>query len=460
MKKNDVLTGTIQGLMYPGIGILNVEDSAISVKGALPGQEVEVRLTKNHRTRKEGRLLSVLSRADYEVESFCEHFGSCGGCARQTVAYDKQLALKKDAVNELFSANDIDFAFETILGSPGIYEYRNKMEYSFGDAVKGGELNLGMHKKGRFYDVVSIPQCHLVDEDYRRIVTGIEAFCRQEGYGYFNRNSGQGLLRHLVVRKGYGTGEILVGISTTSQPGFDEKAFVDVVLGLELSGRLVGIVQLVNDATGDAVKASANDKVLYGKSSYTEKLMDLTFEVSFFSFFQTNTRGAEVLYEKALELLTDLEGKVLYDLFSGTGTIGQIAAPKVKAVYGIEIVEEAVAAAKENAACNGLTNCHFIAGDVFAVLDHVPVKPDVIIVDPPRAGMMPKAVEKIAAYGVSEIVYISCNPKTMAENLVQFKELGYEIKTGFMVDLYAHTEHCETVVLLSHKKSQASSPSL
>ncbi len=460
MKKNDIIAGKIEKLIYPGLGILAVDEHKVQVKGALPGQVVEARLTKNHRTKKEGRLLAVCSRAEYEQASFCEHFGSCGGCARQTVPYNKQLNLKKEAVNALFLEHNLEFSFDEIVGSPEIYEYRNKMEYSFGDEVKGGLLNLGMHKKGRFYDVVSIPNCHLIDGDFRCIIDNIEALCREMGLTYFNRNSGLGLVRHVVVRKGFGTGEILVGISTTSQPGFDSERFVSMLNGLSLEGKIVGILQLVNDATGDAVKASEHDLLLFGKPSYTEHLMGLTFEVSFFSFFQTNTQGASVLYRKALGLLSDINGKVLYDLFSGTGTIGQIAASQAKFVYGVEIVEDAVLAATENAKANALENCQFIAGDVFHVLDAVPEKPDVIIVDPPRAGIMPKTVDKIAAYGVPEILYISCNPKTMAENLVQFQEHGYHIQKGSMVDLYPHTDHVETVVLLSHKKSQASSPSL
>lgn len=451
IKKNQLITGRVDRLIYPSQGVVMAEDAEILVKGALPGQNVELRLTKNHRLKKEGRLLSVLERAHYEAASFCEHFGSCGGCARQTVPYQEQLSLKQQAVNALFSSHGVELTFSDILASPSQFEYRNKMEYSFGNETKGGILNLGMHKKGRFYDVVSIPQCHLVDSDFRAIVACIEALAREAGWEHFNRNTGIGHLRHVVVRKGYGTGEILVGISTTSQEGFDEVRFVEAIRALELKGTLVGILRLMNDDLGDAVKASDQDKLLFGKPSYTERLLDLSFEVSFFSFFQTNTLGAEVLYEAALGQLSSLEGKVLYDLFSGTGTIGQLAAAKAESVYGIEIVADAVAAATENAKRNGLENCTFLAGDVFAVLDQVTVKPDVMVVDPPRAGMMPKTVDKIAAYGVAEIVYVSCNPKTMVENLQQFIEHGYKPVTGLLVDLYPHTDHVEAVVKLERQ---------
>lgn len=455
LKKNQLIQGKISDLLYPSLGVMRLEGAEILIKGALPGQEVEIRLSKNHRLKKEGKLLSVLERADYEEASFCEHFGSCGGCARQTVPYQDQLALKRGAVNALFRGAGLDYAFEEILSSPEIYQYRNKMEYSFGNETKGGIVNLGMHKKGKFYDVVSIPLCHLIDGDFRAIVTCIEALARQEAWAHFNRNTGEGTLRHVVVRKGFHTGEVLVGISTTS--GFieaDEAVLVAALKALPLEGKLVGVMRLVNDDLGDAVKASSRDRLLYGKPSYTEKLMGLTFEVSFFSFFQTNTQGAQRLYEEALSKLSDLEGKVLYDLFSGTGTIGQIAAARARQVIGIEIVAEAVEAANLNASFNGLDNCTFLAGDVFAILDQMATmpeaeKPDVIVVDPPRAGMMPKTVDKIAAFGVSEILYISCNPKTMVDNLLQFEEKGYQIKEGSLVDLYPHTDHVETVVLLS-----------
>lgn len=452
MRKNDVLIGQVTQLVYPSQGIVVHGNHQIAIKGALPGQTLEFRLSKNKSNAKEGKVLQVLERAPYEVPSFCEHFGNCGGCARQTVPYPIQLDLKATAVQGLLTNAGIDLALEPILESPKPYEYRNKMEYSFGNEEKGGILNLGMHKKGRFYDVVSIPQCHLIDSDYRQIITALENLARQEGWNQFNRNKGEGQLRHTVVRKGHQTGEILVGISTTSDPLFNENLVTETLLALPLEGRIVGIMRLVNDGIGDVVKPNPEDHMLFGRDYFYEQLFDLKFKVSFFSFFQTNTLGAQVLYQKALSYMGDVNGKTVFDLFSGTGTIAQIVAEKAKKVVGVEIIEDAVEAAKINAKENGLENCQFIAGDVFAVLSALEETPDAIIVDPPRSGMMPKTVEKIASYGVAEILYISCNPKTMVENLVQFQTLGYEPVRGTLVDLYPHTDHVECVVLLTRQE--------
>lgn len=449
MKKNDIITAVASQLQYPDRATITVDNHKIQVKGALPSQVLTLRITKKRRNKISAKVQEVSVRAPYEVDSFCEHFGECGGCARQTVPYDKQLEIKQNAVDQLFKAHGLDINIEKTIASPSPFAYRNKMEYSFGDAEKGGQLNLGMHRKGRFYDVVSIPHCHIVDADYRAITSTVEALCRKRNWPKYNRNSGTGIMRNLVIRKGHFTGEILIGIATSSDKTFDETLFVDTLLNLELAGKIVGIYHLINDDVADVVKAMPNDHIIYGRDYFYEKLLGLTFKVSFHSFFQTNSRGAEVLYQTALEMVTDTKDKIVYDLFSGTGTIAQLVAKRAKHVYGVEIVEDAVKAAQENARANQIDNCTFIAGDVFKALDEMSEKPDTIIVDPPRAGMTPKTVEKLARYGVDEILYISCNPKTMAGNLVDFETLGYKVNRCVLVDLYAHTVHVECVALIS-----------
>lgn len=448
MKKGQILEGQVVSIAYASHGIVYHGDHKLKIKGALPGQKIVYRVSKNRRTSKEGKVVEVLERAPYEVASFCEHFGECGGCARQTVPYEEQLNLKRTAVDSLFEEAGIPTRVTHVTESPLIFAYRNKMEYSFGDAEKGGILNLGMHRKGRFYDVVSIPKCHLVDSDYLAIVAAIEDLARQKGWEKFNRNTESGLLRHVVVRKGTQTGEILVGISTTSSPLFDEAIFVETLSTLSLEGQIVGIYHLVNDDLGDVVKPNPLDKLLFGRDYFYDKLLDLTFKISFFSFFQTNTLGAEVLYQKVIDMIDHIEGQTIFDLFSGTGTIGQIVAKKAKKVIGVEIIEDAVAAAKENAIANGITNCEFVAGDVFKVLQTIDEKPQVIIVDPPRAGILTKAVTKIASYGAKEIIYVSCNPKTMVEDLKDFMVHGYEVNQCELVDMYPHTDHVEAVCKL------------
>ncbi len=439
---------TVDALVYPNSASGIIEGRRVNVKNGLPGQQLSVQISKLRRNRVEARICDVTERATYEVASFCDHFGECGGCARQTVPYRSQLELKLKSINALFAQNDISMRVDRIIASPSIYHYRNKMEYSFGDLEKGGQLNLGMHRKGRFYDVVSIPRCHIVDGDYNAITAALEKLCRAEGWPKYNRNSGQGIMRNLVIRKGYFTDEILIGLATSSAP-FDVQKVVDSLLALDLKGRIVGIYHLINDDVADVVKPQPADHLVYGRDYFYEKICGLTFKVSFHSFFQTNSRGAEVLYQAALALIPDLADKVVYDLFSGTGTIAQIVAQSAKSVQAIEIVADAVAAAKENAAHNGIDNCTFLTGDVFKILDQVTEKPDIIIVDPPRAGMTPKTVQKIADYRVQQMLYISCNPKTMVANLLDFFERGYALKNCFLVDLYPHTPLVEAVALLS-----------
>ncbi len=440
----------IDTLVYPTSAIGEINGRQVNIKNGLPDQQVSVLINKVRRNKGQARILELIAPAPYEVKSFCEHFGECGGCARQTVPYEKQLALKQAAINALYQKNGIEFAVTKIIPSPLIYAYRNKMEYSFGDLEKGGQLNLGMHRKGRFYDVVSIPHCHIVDDDFNVITSAVEALCRTENWPKYNRNTGEGIMRNLVVRKGHFTGEILVGLATSSTPFAIEKV-VETLLNLDLKGKIVGIYHLINDGVADVVKAQPDDHLIYGRDYFYENICGLKFKVSFHSFFQTNSRGAELLYREALALIPQLDDKVVYDLFSGTGTIAQIVAARAKSVYAIEIVGDAVAAAKQNAEINGIANCTFLAGDVFKILDGVSTKPDVIIVDPPRAGMTPKTVQKIADYGVDQILYISCNPKTMVQNLTDFFARGYQLTESFLVDLYPHTPLVESVVLMEKR---------
>ncbi len=438
----------VNSLTYPNWGVVEVNGKEIKVKNALPEQVVNIALKA--RKRKQGRLLTVEDRAPYEKESFCINFGDCGGCARQTVDEIKQLELKSLAVKNLFLENDLAIDIADITPSPLNFAYRNKMEYSFGDAEKGGELNLGMHRVGRFYDVVSIPECQIVDEDYNIIRCAVEEYARKNNLAKFNRNDLSGVMRNLVIRKGKYSGEILIGIATSSANEFKGEEFVEHLLSLKLDGKIVGIYHLLSDEVADVVKAHPEDKLIYGRDYYNEEILGLKFKVSFHSFFQTNTLGAELLYQKALGLIK-AKDKIVYDLFCGTGTIAQIVARDAKKVYGVEIIADAVKAARENAKINKLANCQFLEGDVFDVLDEVEEKPDLIILDPPRAGLMPKTVEKVASYGVDEILYISCNPKTMASNLLLFSELGYQANDCHLVDMYPHTPLVEAIVLL--KKS-------
>lgn len=381
----------------------------------------------------------------------CKHNADCGGCIYQETPYEDQMALKAKTVQRLVEEKGaFPRRFLGVEGSPQRYGYRNKMEYTFGDEVKDGEMTLGMHKKGRFMSIITVDECQLAPPDFNKILRATLDFCTDRGYNFYHKKAHKGLLRNLVLRCGVNTGELLVNIVTTSQGEFDGQAYVKCLEALDLDHELAGTLQTYNDGLSDAVNCDRL-KILKGRDYYMEEIMGLKFKVSAFSFFQTNVAAVEKLYAEAISFIDDVEGKVVFDLYCGTGTIAQSLALRAKEAIGVEIVEEAVEAARENAARNGLKNCKFIAGDVLAVLDSLEERPDVIVVDPPRAGIHPKALQKILNYGVEQILYISCNPKSLAENLEMMKFAGYTVDTLKVFDNFPFTKHVETAVLLVRK---------
>ena len=389
----------------------------------------------------------MINMADFR--DLCPHREFCGGCIYQDVPYEKQLEEKEREVLRLLEAKGVTpEKIDSIEGCPSAFCYRNKMEYTFGDFVKDGEMTLGMHRKKNFMSIVTVDSCQLVDPDFNIILKAVLDFSVERGYTFYHKRSHSGLLRNLIIRKGIRTGELLVNIVTTSEKGFDEERFTEMLLSLTLDNNIVGILRTYCDSLADAVVPDSL-KILYGRDYYMEKLLGLDFKVSAFSFFQTNVEAAERLYTEALALVDSFEGKKAFDLYCGTGTISKVLALKAKEVLGIELVEEAVGAARENAALNGLDNCRFIAGDVFKILNEVSDKPDVIVVDPPRVGIQPKALDKIISYGVKEIIYISCNPKTLAENLRYLDYYGYKCRYLKPFDNFPMTKHTECIALLS-----------
>ena len=570
MKKGQTGTGTVRCIKFPNKGIVDtVEERNISgtveketvqsqvvVKNTLPGQQVSFQVNKVRGGKAEARLLEVLKTAENEVESPCRHFGVCGGCTYMTLPYEEQLKIKEQQVQELLDGVLLDqgkvgnqhqmnqgvdehmeedearlrdegtYKFEGIQGSPREFAYRNKMEFSFGDEVKDGSLELGMHKRGSFYDVVSVTDCQIVDEDYRKILQCVLTCFREKEVPFYHKMTHVGYLRHLLVRKAVKTEEILIDLVTSSQTPPDticmEKGlledFKDELCKLKLKGHIVGILHTTNDALSDTVRDDGTD-ILYGQDYFYEELLGLRFKITPFSFFQTNSLGAEVLYDTVREYVREsfhfggaadkaedraedkaedkvedkekgkaedkaedktegkekgkaedksedrieddrladwtesLHNKIVYDLYSGTGTIAQLLAPVAKKVIGVEIVEEAVTAARQNAELNGLHNCEFIAGDVLKVLDEIEEKPDFIVLDPPRDGIHPRALEKIIHYGVDRIIYISCKPTSLTRDLEILTARGYRVERARAVDLFPATANVETCVLLSHKNS-------
>ncbi|MCM1252986.1 MAG: class I SAM-dependent RNA methyltransferase [Clostridium sp.] len=550
MKKGQVIEGIVQRVDFPNKAVVESKDGLCVVKNALPGQKIKCSINKVRKGKAEGRLLEVIEPSSLEIESPCPHFGVCGGCVFLSLPYEEQLRLKEAQVKKLLDSvlwKQGEYGFEGIKPSPVCYGYRNKMEFTFGDEVKDGPLSLGMHKRGRFYDIVSVMDCQIVDEDYRRIlrcVRGYFADLQDRGVDitFYHRLRHTGYLRHLLVRKAAKTGEILIALVTTTQEvggGAGENAetdgsiraggsagddssvgacssagdgssvgacssagdgsgvgtcgievrgrvteveilenLKDELLRLPIAGSIVGILHTKNDSLADVVR-SDETTILYGKDYFYEELLGLKFKISQFSFFQTNSLGAEVLYQTAREYIAEYmagndgmqeaagdreesesadgiraadgirSGKVVFDLYSGTGTIAQLMAPVAKKVIGVEIVEEAVEAARENAKLNGLHNCEFIAGNVLKVIDTIEIKPDMIILDPPREGIHPKALDKIIRYGVEHILYISCKPTSLARDLEVFLERGYKVEKAVCVDMFPGTGNVETVCLLS-----------
>ena len=486
MKKGEIAEGIISYVDFPDKGIIIIGDDErkVVLKGGITGQKVRYRIQKRRNDRYEACIEEVIEKAAIETrEPVCRNYGLCGGCSYHTLPYAEQLKLKSSQVKKMLDrVITTDYEYEEILGSPTEWETRNKMEYAFGDSYKGGPMSLGLHKRGHFHDILFTDDCKIVNDDFNRILRCVFEHFNEAEISFYNKAMHRGYLRHLLVRRASKTGEILVALETSSDfITKDEKTAMEMeslkeflaspnavyekgeqseeekdILGkmveklkkVSLEGKITGIIHLVNDEVSDDVKAERQE-ILFGRDYITEELLGLKFKITTFSFFQTNSLGAEVLYSKVREYVGNNEGNVVYDLYSGTGTIGQIISPVAKKVIGIEIVEEAVTSANENAKLNGLTNTEFLAGDVFKVLDEVKEKPDFIILDPPRDGVSPKALKRVLSYGVKDIVYIACKPTSLVRDIPEFEEAGYRVKKVCLCDMFPETLHVETVALLS-----------
>lgn len=458
MKKGDIFEGVIEKIDFPNKGRVYIDDQRITVKNGIPGQKVRAMVNKKKGKKLEARLMEVVEKSPLEkVEPLCSNFPACGGCMYQTMAYEDQLEMKKNQLKALLdeamisggqtdSEGHADYEFEGIIASPVQTAYRNKMEFSFGDVYKDGPLSLGLHKKGSTYDILTTDDCKIVHDDFCKILRCVLDYFTEFPAPFYKKMQHTGYLRHLLVRRSHSTGEILVNIVTTSQESHDLMPLVGRLNALEC--HIVGILHIINDSLADVVQ-SDETRILYGRDYFYEDILGLRFKITPFSFFQTNSEGAEVLYSTARKYIGDTKDKVVFDLYSGTGTIAQVLASVAKKVIGVEIVEEAVEAAKVNAELNHLDNCTFLAGDVLKMLDEIEEKPDYIILDPPRDGIHPKALKKIINYGVERMVYISCKPTSLARDLEVLLQNGYTVEKVCGVDLFPMTVHVESVVLMS-----------
>lgn len=449
MKKRDILEINVDELRFGGEGVSSQDDKTIIFKNGIPGQKVKVLIKKVRKNKADAKILETITKSDIETETTCDHYAVCGGCSLLSAPYNYQVDLKKSQLKNMFvSAGHSEFENLEMVASPINLEYKNKMEFTFGNETKDAPLSLGMHMTTRSNSIVLVDTCKIVDSDYRQIIKSTCNYFQEKALPFYKIMSHEGYLRHLVVRKGQNTGELLINIVTTSQIDFDMGEYVKILNSLELEGNIVGILHTINDSLSDAVICDSL-KILFGRDFFYDELLGMKFKISPFSFFQTNTKCAEVLYGITRDMLGDKKDKIVYDLYSGTGTIGIIISKNAKEVYGIELIEEAVDMAKENCIINDVKNAHYIAGDVATEVSKLEVCPDVIIIDPPRSGIHPKALRDIISFNPKEIIYVSCNPKALVSELTNFKSAGYKIVKTVGVDQFPNTPHAEVITLMS-----------
>lgn len=455
MRRKKVIDVKVEEMEYPNFSIGDYEGVKVQFKGGLLGQTCRVKITRNRSTNKKAKFLELIDHSYLEnAKEFCPNSDICGGCAYQRLSYETELMLKLDMIKKLIKKENISIESDiSINRSPVTKGYRNKMEYTFGDSEKGGPLVLGLHKQGRFYEIVDTVNCNIVDHDFEKIRQFVQKYFREKNADFYHRTKQEGLLRHLVVRKAMKTGELMVVLVTTSDEAFDEikkDLFVQALLKTETMGKIISVYHVTNDSLADAVIPEKVD-LLYGRDYIEEEMMGLKFRISPFSFFQPNVFAAEKLYQKAYEFADINENSKVLDLYSGTGTITQVMASKCKKATGIEIVEEAVEKANENARINELENIEFICGDVLKQIENISGDYDTVVLDPPREGINPKAINKIIDIMPEKFVYISCNPKTQVRDIKIFQERGYSVKKYQVFDQFVKSRHVEALVLMTRE---------
>ncbi len=377
--------------------------------------------------------------------NICDHYDLCGGCSSLDVPYQKQIEQKKEKVKSYYLDNEImEFPLSKVVESLNIYEYRNHMELSFGDLEIGGKLQLGLHPRGKRYEVVTIDGCYLIDKDFRKIIRTMIDYFRNTDFKKYHIKLREGYLRNVKLRKGVNTGEILINLITTSQRDPDLSDLVNKLKNLEYKDELIGIIHTINDDFADAVKVD-EVRTYYGRNFFYEKLLDYKFKISPLDFFQVNTKTAEKLYKIIIDHIKESKDETVYDLYSGTGSIAQLISPYVKKVIGIELDKSAVKQARANLQLNNIDNCEFIQGDVREILKNKKEPVKKVIVDPPRPGLHSEVIKSIIDIYPNEIIYVSCNPKTQAEDLKKLLYNNYHIEDIKLVDMFPHTSHIESV---------------
>jgi 23S rRNA (uracil1939-C5)-methyltransferase len=442
LTRNQELELTIDSLAYGGRGVARHGELVVFVARALPGDRVRARVTKFKRRYAEAQTVELLQPGPGRVQPRCSHFGVCGGCAWQDLEYGEQLRHKQAQVTDaLQRLGRLDgFALAPIEPARSIWEYRNKFEYSWSQTELGASL--GFHVAGRWDQLMAVERCHIASQPSNELRRAFERWAREQQLTAYRQRDGDGFLRHLVVREGRRTGQLLAMLVTA--PGA-----VPAVERLSqlLGPQVVGVVHAVNDGVAE-VTGGLEPVTLFGSDEFEEQILGLTLRLSAGAFMQTNSEMCDVLYGHALEFAGLQPGDVAWDLYCGAGAIGLLAAPRVGRVVGVEISAESIARARDNAARNGIANAEFVQGDVAKelrpLLERVP-RPDVVFVDPPRAGLTPRAVRRLLELAPPRISYVSCNPTTLAPNARQLVDGGYRLEAVQPVDMFPHTHHIECV---------------
>jgi 23S rRNA (uracil1939-C5)-methyltransferase len=447
VQRGDELELAIDSLAFGGNGVARMDGFVVFVRRGLPGDTVRARITKTQRRHAEADLVEVITPGPLRVKAPCQHFGVCGGCRFQDLAYDAQLEAKAAWVGDSLRriAGIQDAPLEPIVGAVEQFHYRNKMEYSFAPGPDGPRL--GLHKAGRWDEVLEIEKCWLTTDLGNGIRNAIQAWAREERLEAYDQAENKGYLRHLVVREARNTGQALVQLVTHERERFDRERLIEVLTAFP---EVKSIHWSVNDTSAEITNLPS--LLLWGEEAIEEELGGLRFRVRPNAFLQTNTQMAERLYQMVLEEAALTGTETVYDLYCGIGTISLSLAPHALTVWGIEISEESVACAIENAELNTIGNAAFFAGNVGQVLQELQGRagdPGLVVVDPPRAGLAGKALKRLGELGAPRVVYVSCNPTTLAGDLKVLRdEYGYQLVRARPVDMFPHTPHVECVTLL------------
>ncbi|MGZ8795254.1 MAG: 23S rRNA (uracil(1939)-C(5))-methyltransferase RlmD [Gaiellaceae bacterium] len=446
--KNQELELTIDRLAYGGNGVARLNGFVVFVRRGLPGDTVRARVTKVQRRHAEALVTEVVHPSPLRVEPPCKHYPACGGCRFQDLAYEAQVEAKHAQVGDALRriGGFAEPPLEEILPAEEIFHYRNKLEYSFTQLEDGPTL--GLHKAGRWDEVLQIDYCWLTTDLGNAIRNAVREWARGDKLVAYDQGEHTGYLRHLVVREGRNTGQVLVQLVTSPGERFDTGGFVDT---LRRFPEVRSIHWSVNEGQAE-VTTNLPTQLLWGGEAIEEQLCGMRFRVRPNAFLQTNTLMAEKLYETAREFAGLTGNQTVYDLYCGIGTIGLLLARDALTVWGIDVSEESIAGAIENPERNGIGNVAYFAGNVGQALEELHERagdPDVVVVDPPRAGLAGKALKRLGEIGAPRIVYVSCNPTTLAGDVKRLRtEYGYGLKRVKPVDMFPHTPHVEAVALL------------